>query len=128
MSSGKKHRFGNEWMNEHVNDSYVKKAKKAGYRARSAFKLEEIDKKDKLLRPGLNVVDLVRHRVAGVSMRVNGWAKRVAWLLLIFYQLKQSKGYRSLKETLLMRKSGYKSMRCLRISRLTLCYQIWPPI
>lgn len=58
MSSGKKHRFGNEWMNEHVNDSYVKKAKKAGYRARSAFKLEEIDKKDKLLRSGLNVVDL----------------------------------------------------------------------
>jgi len=58
MSSGKKHRFGSDWMNEHVNDSYVKKAKKAGYRARSAYKLEEIDKKDKLLRPGLNVVDL----------------------------------------------------------------------
>jgi len=58
MSSDKKHRFGRNWMNEHVNDSYVKKAKKAGYRARSAFKLEEIDKKDKLLKPGQNVVDL----------------------------------------------------------------------
>ena len=58
MSSDKKHRFGRNWMNEHLNDSYVKKAKKSGYRARSAFKLEEIDKKDKLLRPGLNVVDL----------------------------------------------------------------------
>ena len=58
MSSDKKHRFGRNWMNEHVNDSYVKKAKKQGYRARSAFKLEEIDKKYKLLRPGLNVVDL----------------------------------------------------------------------
>lgn len=58
MSSDKKHRFGRNWMNEHLNDSYVKKAKKAGYRARSAFKLEEIDKKDKLLRPGMNVVDL----------------------------------------------------------------------
>ena len=58
MSSDKKHRFDRNWMNEHLNDSYVKKAKKAGYRARSAFKLEEIDKKDKLLRPGLNVVDL----------------------------------------------------------------------
>jgi len=45
-------------MTEHVNDSYVKKAKKAGYRARSAFKLEEIDKRDRLLRPGMNVVDL----------------------------------------------------------------------
>lgn len=58
MRDNKKHRFGRNWMNEHLNDSYVKKAKKAGYRARSAFKLEEIDKKDKLLRPGLNVVDL----------------------------------------------------------------------
>ncbi len=58
MSSDKKHRFGRNWMNEHVNDSYVKKAKKAGYRARSAFKLEEIDKRDRLIRPGMNVVDL----------------------------------------------------------------------
>lgn len=58
MSADKKHRFGRNWMNEHINDSYVKKAKKQGYRARSAFKLEEIDKKYKLLRPGLNIVDL----------------------------------------------------------------------
>ncbi len=58
MSHNKKHRFGRNWMNEHLTDSYVKKAKKAGYRARSAYKLEEIDNKDKLLRPGLNVVDL----------------------------------------------------------------------
>ena len=58
MSHDKKHRFGRNWMNEHLNDSYVKKAKKSGYRERSAFKLEEIDKKDKLLMPGLNVVDL----------------------------------------------------------------------
>ncbi len=58
MSSDKKHRFGRNWMNEHIKDSYVKKAKKTGYRARSAFKLEEIDKRDKLLRPGMNVVDL----------------------------------------------------------------------
>jgi len=58
MSSDKKHRFGRSWMDEHVNDSYVKKAKKEGYRARSAYKLQEIDKKYKLLRPGLNVIDL----------------------------------------------------------------------
>ena len=58
MSKNKNHRFGRNWMNEHLNDSYVKKAKTAGYRARSAYKLEQIDKKDKLLRPGLNVVDL----------------------------------------------------------------------
>ncbi len=45
-------------MREHVNDPYVQKAKVAGYRARAAFKLLEIDEKDGLLKPGMTVVDL----------------------------------------------------------------------
>ncbi len=48
----------NDWMKEHFDDHYVKMAQKAGYRSRSTFKLEEIDKKDKLIRPGMIVVDL----------------------------------------------------------------------
>lgn len=48
----------NDWMKEHFDDHYVKMAQKAGYRSRSTFKLEEIDKKDKLIRPGMTVVDL----------------------------------------------------------------------
>lgn len=46
------------WMQEHVNDPWVQKAKAAGYRARAAFKLIEIDRKDKLIQPGMVVVDL----------------------------------------------------------------------
>ncbi|MEN3111757.1 RlmE family RNA methyltransferase [Uliginosibacterium paludis] len=46
------------WMQEHVNDPWVQKAKVAGYRARAAFKLIEIDRKDRLIRPGMVVVDL----------------------------------------------------------------------
>jgi len=80
MSSGKKHRFGRNWMNEHVNDSYVKKAKKAGYRARSAYKLEEIDKRDRLLRPGMNVVDLGA-APGSWCQYAPGWGKRTACLL-----------------------------------------------
>lgn len=45
-------------MQEHVNDPYVQKAKAEGWRSRAAFKLSEIDEKDKLLRPGMIVVDL----------------------------------------------------------------------
>lgn len=45
-------------MNQHVNDPFVQLAKQQGYRARSAFKLLEIDTKDKLLKPGMRVVDL----------------------------------------------------------------------
>ncbi|MEK6663584.1 MAG: RlmE family RNA methyltransferase [Pseudomonadota bacterium] len=46
------------WMQQHVNDPYVQQAKHLGYRARSAFKLLEIDAKDHLLKPGMLVVDL----------------------------------------------------------------------
>jgi len=45
-------------MREHVNDPYVQKAKAEGYRSRAAYKLLELDKKDKLLAPGQLVVDL----------------------------------------------------------------------
>lgn len=45
-------------MREHFDDHYVKLAQKAGYRSRATFKLEEIDKKDKLMRSAMTVVDL----------------------------------------------------------------------
>ncbi|WP_019612992.1 23S rRNA (uridine(2552)-2'-O)-methyltransferase RlmE [Psychromonas ossibalaenae] len=46
------------WMQEHVNDFYVKEANKKGLRSRAVFKLDEINKKDKLIRSGMTVVDL----------------------------------------------------------------------
>ena len=46
------------WMQEHVNDPFVKLAQKDGYRARAAYKLLEIDDKDRLIKPGMVVVDL----------------------------------------------------------------------
>lgn len=46
------------WLNDHVNDTYVKLAAKDGYRARAAYKLKEIDEALHLLRPGQLVVDL----------------------------------------------------------------------
>jgi len=56
--AGKKHRFGKAWMHEHVSDPHVIEAQRRGYRSRAAFKLIELADKDKLLRPGLTVVDL----------------------------------------------------------------------
>jgi 23S rRNA (uridine2552-2'-O)-methyltransferase len=46
------------WLNDHVNDPYVKLAQKEGYRARAAYKLSEIDETLGLIRPGDLVVDL----------------------------------------------------------------------
>jgi 23S rRNA (uridine2552-2'-O)-methyltransferase len=46
------------WMQEHVNDEFVKRAQREGYRARAAYKLMEIDDKDHLIKPGMTIVDL----------------------------------------------------------------------
>jgi len=47
-----------QWLHRHVTDPYVRKAKAQGYRSRAAFKLLEIDAKERLLGPGARVVDL----------------------------------------------------------------------
>ena len=54
----KSKKINKAWVNEHVNDTYVKMAQREGYRARAAYKLKEIDETLKLIRPGQVVVDL----------------------------------------------------------------------
>ena len=54
----KRTKTSKSWMAEHVNDPFVQRAKSEGWRARAAYKLMEIDDKDKLIRPGMIVVDL----------------------------------------------------------------------
>lgn len=54
----KKHRSNRAWLDRHLHDPYVKAATQNGYRSRAAYKLLQIDEKDRLLRPGLRVVDL----------------------------------------------------------------------
>ena len=46
------------WLKEHFDDPYVQQAQKDGYRSRAVYKLLEIDEKDRLLKPGMTVVDL----------------------------------------------------------------------
>lgn len=47
-----------DWMREHLDDPYVKKAHKDGYRARAAYKILEMQEKYKIIKPGMTVVDL----------------------------------------------------------------------
>ena len=54
----KRNKTTKAWMMEHVTDSYVLQAKAGGWRSRAVFKLKEIDEKDRLLKPGMTVVDL----------------------------------------------------------------------
>ncbi|WAK03745.1 23S rRNA (uridine(2552)-2'-O)-methyltransferase RlmE [Methylobacter sp. YRD-M1] len=46
------------WMQEHFNDEYVKMAQVKGYRSRAVFKLNEIQDKDQIIKPGMNIIDL----------------------------------------------------------------------
>ncbi len=47
-----------QWLKEHFSDPYVKKAQKSGYRSRAVFKLQEIQDRDRLFKPGMTVIDL----------------------------------------------------------------------
>ncbi len=46
------------WMQEHFDDEYVRLAQARGYRSRAVFKLSEIQDKDQIIKPGMNIVDL----------------------------------------------------------------------
>lgn len=54
----KRKRSSRRWLDRHVNDPYVQRAQADGYRSRAAYKLLELQDRDRLLRPGLRVVDL----------------------------------------------------------------------
>lgn len=58
MSKQKHSASSGRWLKEHFDDIYVHEARKKGYRSRAIFKLKEIQEKDKLLKPGMTVVDL----------------------------------------------------------------------
>jgi 23S rRNA (uridine2552-2'-O)-methyltransferase len=78
----RKNRSNREWIARHVNDPYVKRSVAEGFRSRAAYKLSEIADKDRLLRPGMVVVDLgaapgswtqvVRKRLARADGRLAG--------------------------------------------------------
>jgi len=53
-----KSKSSKKWLKEHFDDPYVKQAQKDGYRSRAVYKLLEIQKKDRLIRPGMHIVDL----------------------------------------------------------------------
>ena len=61
------------WLAEHASDPFVKRAREEGWRSRAVFKLEEIQKSDRLLRPGMTIVDL--------GAAPGGWSQYAARLL-----------------------------------------------
>jgi 23S rRNA (uridine2552-2'-O)-methyltransferase len=61
------------WLRRHLTDPYVKEAQRLGYASRAAFKLLEIDKKDRIFKPGMTVVDL--------GSAPGGWSQVVSHLV-----------------------------------------------
>ena len=53
-----KSKSSKNWLKEHEDDAWVKKSRAEGYRSRASYKLLEIQKSDRLIRPGMTVVDL----------------------------------------------------------------------
>ncbi|QPG04390.1 23S rRNA (uridine(2552)-2'-O)-methyltransferase RlmE [Salinimonas marina] len=70
----KKHSASSKrWLTEHFNDHYVQKAQKQGLRSRAAFKLDEIQQKEDLIKLGMTVVDL--------GAAPGSWSQRVTELV-----------------------------------------------
>lgn len=58
MAAKKRKGSSGRWMDEHFSDDYVKRAQADGYRSRAVYKLQQVDDKYRLLKPGMQVVDL----------------------------------------------------------------------
>ena len=54
----KRSKSSSRWLKEHATDTYVHRARREGLRSRAAFKLEELDRAERLLKPGMVIVDL----------------------------------------------------------------------
>jgi len=67
---GQRKRKTRQWLRRHEADPYVRRAVQQGYRSRAAFKLEDIDQRDRLLRPGMTVVEL--------GAAPGGWTQYIA--------------------------------------------------
>ena len=69
----KKKGSSRRWLAEHHSDPYVKQAREAGFRSRAVFKLQQIQQKDHLIRPGMTIVDL--------GAAPGGWSQYTASIL-----------------------------------------------
>jgi len=54
----KRSKSSRRWLDEHISDPFVQKANKEGWRSRAVFKLQEIDQKEQLIKPGMRIIDL----------------------------------------------------------------------
>ena len=68
-----KSKSSHQWLRSHFDDEYVKRAQREGYRTRAVYKLAEIHERDRLLRPGMTVVDL--------GAAPGGWSQDAAGVL-----------------------------------------------
>lgn len=69
----KRTKSSRRWLAEHESDVFVKRAREAGYRSRAIFKLEDIQRTDRIIRPGMSIVDL--------GAAPGGWSQYAARLL-----------------------------------------------
>ncbi|MGB5259050.1 MAG: 23S rRNA (uridine(2552)-2'-O)-methyltransferase RlmE [Gammaproteobacteria bacterium] len=68
-----KSKSSHQWLRKHFDDEYVKRAQREGYRSRAVYKLAEIHERDRILRPGMTLVDL--------GAAPGGWSQFAAGIL-----------------------------------------------
>lgn len=124
----KRNKKNKAWMMEHVTDTYVQRAKAEGWRSRAAFKLTEIDDQDRLLKPGMTVVDLGSAPGSWsqvTSRRILPGGRLIALDILPMDSLHGVEFIQGdfREETVL-----HQLEEMLEVVRWTLCFPIWPLI
>lgn len=108
------------WLQEHVSDPYVHMAQKDGYRSRAAYKLLEIDEKDKLLRPGITVADLGSAPGSWSQVAIDKVGERGRVLALDILPMNPIAGVQFIQGDF-VRTTCWRSLcNCWKVGRLTL--------
>ena len=115
-------------MREHVTDPFVKRANAEGYRSRAAYKLQQLAAKDKLLRPGMMVVDL--------GAAPGGWSQVAAQAVapgghvvaVDLIEIPRLPNVTLIRGDFRTRRRSMRSMMRSKAAPSTLCSRTWRPI
>ena len=130
LSMATRSKSSQRWLKEHFADPFVKKAQAEGMRSRAAYKLEELIERDRLLKPGMMVVDL--------GAAPGGWSQVVRqatgrhragcwrWTSWTCRRSPASSSFTAISER--TRSLSQLEAPAGRRSRSTLCFPTWPPI
>ena len=115
-------------MDEHVEDEFVRRARQEGWRSRAVYKLMEIQEKDRILKPGMTVVDLGAAPGAWSQYAVQLVGSRGRVIAVDLLPMDPLPGVEFIQGDSASRRRSMRWRPHWASGRPGLCFRIWPPI